>query len=314
MKVLVTGGRGLVGSALNQIFPQGYYLHSGMGDLRNTSYARFIMRHVRPDVVVHLAARVGGITSNMSRQAEYYYDNVMINTNVVHEAYAAGCKRVVGLLSTCVFEDKSKEYPLTEEMLHNGVPSKTNFSYGHAKRQLAVMLASYNEQYGMQNSWIAPCNLYGEKDSYDESKSHFVAALIKKIYDVMHPNPYSQMALMPKKIKLLGDGSALRQFALAEDVAQIILRTVRQNVTENFIFATDEIYSIKRIAKIALKACDAQDVKIEFDGDESKNGQMRKDASSEKMKSLFPDFKCTTLEEGIRRMYEAYCEMQKQRK
>ena len=311
-KILVTGSRGLVGSNLQKIAPDYYYIHSGIADLRDQHAEETVMKATKPDVVIHLAARVGGITSNVSRQADYYYDNTMMNTNVVHEAMKVGCKRVIGLLSTCIYPDVVESYPMTEDVILNGKPSKTNYGYAMAKRGLMCQLETYNEQYGMKNSWIAPCNLYGIGDKYDESNSHFVAALIKKIHVAKTSGQ--------KHISLFGDGTPLRQFVIASDLAKIIKMSIDKGITESFNFAPDENRSILDIASNALIACDASDLVCIFNinnffngrmGKMAMNGQMRKDADNSRMKKIFPNFKFTSLHDGIKEAYKSYSEDKK---
>jgi GDP-L-fucose synthase len=250
--------------------------------------------HHKPTHVIHLAAKVGGIIDNINKPAEYFDDNVLMNTLLVREGARFGIERFMGILSTCIYPDKVENYPMTEEMLHKGPPTPTNFSYGYAKRSLAVQIDAYNKQYGTNYNYLTPCNLYGEYDKCGES-SHFVAALIKKIIVAKRNND--------SKITLFGTGTPLRQFMYAQDLAKIIKHCVENDIVENFNVATLENISIGEIAKIALKACNAEHLEIEYDSTKP-DGQFRKDVSIEKMKKIIPDFNFTKLYDGIKQTYE----------
>jgi GDP-L-fucose synthase len=161
------------------------------------------------------------------------------------------------------------------------------FSYGYAKRCLGVQADSYNKQYDTKYNYLIPCNLFGQFDKYGDQNSHFVAALIKKIHRANFSGD--------DKIVLFGSGKPLRQFMYAGDLAHVIKYCIDNNITDSFNVATPEVYSIKEIAEIALKACDAEHLKIEFDSTKP-DGQFRKDVSIEKMKEIMPDdFKITSL-------------------
>jgi GDP-L-fucose synthase len=240
-RVLVTGGTGMVGKHLKKIMPNAVYVGSGDCDLTDITHVRWLISSYIPHTVVHLAARVGGIQDNIDKAAEYYDDNIIMNTNLVKVCHEQNVKRVIGVLSTCAYPNVSDHYPMTEEDLFSGPPAPTNFSYGYTKRALAVQIDSYNKQYGTEYNYIIPCNLYSELDNFDnDKKMHFVTALLKKI-------KYAD-----NKIDLLGTGSPLRQFMYAGDLAEIISRTIQSGITENFNVAPDYNYSIDQMARMAL--------------------------------------------------------------
>ena len=216
---------------------------------------------------------------------------------MVKYAQEYNVKKFIGILSSCIFPDVVETYPMKEEDLHLGPPTETNFSYGMAKRALAVQIDSCNEEYGTKYNYMSPCNLYGESDKDDENKSHFVTALIKKIY-LANENDDDH-------IMLYGDGTPLRQFMHASDVANIIKIVIEQDITESFNLATKENISIDEIARIALKATGSEHLRIDYDNTKP-NGQFRKDLSIKKFESLVPDYKFTNLEGGIREYYKTY--------
>jgi GDP-L-fucose synthase len=182
---------------------------------------------------------------------------------------------------------------MSEEMLHLGPPTPTNFSYGYAKRSLAVQIDAYNKQYGTKYQYLTPCNLYGEYDKYGDN-SHFVAALIKKIHNAKMSGD--------DKITLFGTGTPLRQFMYSNDLAVIIKKCLDDNIYDNFNVATEENVSIDEIARIALKACDAEHIGIEYDSTKP-DGQYRKDVSIDRLKTLIPDFSAISLYDGIKETY-----------
>jgi len=293
-KILVTGGSGQVGKELQQIMPDAVYLSSKDCDLTNEQSVKFLMANNKFDVVIHLAAKVGGIMDNINRPSEYLEDNLMMNTNLLKWSRITGVKQFVGILSTCIYPDKVETYPMAEEMLHQGPPTTTNFSYGYAKRCLAVSIDSMNKQYGTAYSYITPCNLYGVYDKFDE-RAHFLAHLIKKIHVAKMEGK--------KSIELYGTGTPLRQFMNAKDLAKVIKEIIDRNITENFNVATTENLTIEQIAREALDALGCSDFTITYDSTKP-DGQYRKDVDITKFRKLFPDFKFTELEDGIREVYE----------
>lgn len=296
-KILVTGGSGLVGKYLKKILPDAVYISSKDFDLTTENgVQRMFLKH-KPNVVIHLAARVGGIIDNIQHPAEYFTQNVLMNTLLVEYSRIFKVKKFIGILSTCIYPDIAKKYPMDESMLHDGPPTITNFSYGYSKRSMGAQIDAYNQQYNLNYQYLIPCNLYGEEDKDDENKSHFLTSLIKKIH--LSKNSKNN------EITLFGDGTPLRQFMFAGDFAEIIKMTVEQDVTDSFNVATEENLSIKDMTEIALKVTNNQDMKISWDTTKP-NGQFRKDVSTDKFKKLFPSFKFTPLSEGIKLVYNSY--------
>ena len=296
-KIVVTGGSGLVGKYLKKYLPNAVFLSSKDFDLTTEEgVKRMYLKH-NPDTVIHLAAKVGGIMDNINKPAEYFTENVMMNTLLVDYAKKLKVGRFIGVLSTCIYPDVMETYPLKEEDLHLGPPTKTNFSYGYAKRSLAVQIDAYNKQYGTKYQYLTPCNLYGVGDKDHETNSHFITALVKKIYDAKQNNDDS--------IILFGDGTPLRQFMFADDFAKIIYEVVDKEIYESFNVSGEENLSIKQMAEIALNSCEANNLEINWDSSKP-NGQHRKDVSTEKLKSLLPDFSPLKLSEGIKMVYNSY--------
>ena len=243
MRILVTGGSGLVGKHLKDILSDAVYISSKDYDLTDLQQVKDMMFMYEPNVVVHLAARVGGILDNITYPVDYLEENVMMNTNVLKACHEFNVDRVIGILSTCIYPDKVSVYPMKEKDLFNGPPTPTNFSYGFAKRCMAAHIDSYVKQYDKKWCYLIPCNLYGEYDKYEEHHSHFVSALIKKIYEA------------EDSIELWGTGKPLRQFMYGGDLARVIKYMIDNDVIGNFNVAPKEVYTIDEIAEIAKKAC-----------------------------------------------------------
>lgn len=294
MNILVTGGSGMVGKSLQKLLPDAVYISSGDYNLSSEDSVQKLFSENSFDVVIHLAAKVGGIVDNINKPAEYFDDNVIMNSLLVKHAYKANIKRFIGILSTCIYPDTVTRYPILESTLHDGPPTISNFSYGYAKRCLAVQIDAYNKQYGTQYQYLTPCNLYGEHDKYGEN-SHFVAALIKKIH-------YAKMSGQ-SSITLMGDGTPLRQFMHADDLAYVIAYCLQNNIYTNMNVAVEENLSIRQMVDIAQRAMDAENLLVEFDTTKP-NGQLRKDVSIELLKQVIPTFNPIQLETGIKQTYK----------
>jgi GDP-L-fucose synthase len=293
MKILITGGSGMVGKSLKQYLPNAVYISSKDYDLTSENDVNKMFEILKPDVIIHLAAKVGGIIDNIAKPAEYFDDNVLMNTLLLKYSLKYNVTRFIGILSTCVYPNEVKNYPMVESDLHLGPPAKTNFSYGYAKRLLAVQIDAYNQQYNTKYQYLIPCNLYGEHDKYGDN-SHFVAALIKKIHNAKVNNHNA--------ITLFGDGTPLRQFMHSDDLAYIIWYCLENNIYDNMNVATLENLSISEMVEIAVQSCDIDNIKIEYDISKP-NGQYRKDVSIDLLKEKIPSFNPIKLGEGIKKTY-----------
>jgi GDP-L-fucose synthase len=287
MKTLVTGGHGMIGS---QFKGRGYTsLSSKDCDLRSPFATNYIIELHNPDVVIHTAAKVGGVGANMNYMGEFFYDNILINTNVIESARLAGVKKLVAFLSTCVFPN-DVEYPLTEDKIHSGEPHHTNFGYAYSKRMVDVMLRSYNKQYGLNYFSIIPCNVYGPNDYYNLENGHVIPTLIHKCY-------------LAKKngtdLEVWGDGTPLREFIYSKDLAHITtLLLEKYDGVEPVIVSNPTEVSIREVVELITKI-------MEFEGKvvwktDKPNGQYRKPSSIQKLKGIIGEYEFTPLEVGLR--------------
>jgi len=296
--VLVTGGSGFVGRRLALQQPYWTYLSSKDCDLTDSKQVREVYGDLKPDAVLHLAARVGGIKDNIENQADFYHINTLMNTNVIHEAYKAGIDRVLSTLSTCAYPENIHYFPFAEDSFYAGPPTKTNFSYGMTKRMLHVASCAYRNQYGLNYSTFCPSNIYGPGDHFGAEASHFVAALIHKV----------QKAKSGETIELWGSGLPLRQQLYVDDLCKIIpLLLQNHNSDMPIIVAPPENLSILELTRTLTKQVD-KNVRLSFNG--KMDGQFRKDGSNQQLMGLLGPFEFTSFEEGIMKTYKWYTENQ----
>ena len=295
-KVLVTGGSGFLGKRLKLYKPNWIYLSSSDCDLLNLNETIEYFNKLKPNAIVHLAARVGGIKDNINKQADFCFQNMSINTNVIHAAHLAGINRVLSSLSTCAFPDKVSKYPFGEDQLFNGPPAISNFSYGMTKRMLHVNSVSYRKQYDRNYSTFCPSNIYGPQDHFNEDASHFVAALVHKV----------SVAEDDDTIKLWGTGKPMRQQLYVDDLCKIIpILLEKHNSDVPIIVAPHENLTIKEMSNSLIKKID-KCVKIEFNG--NMDGQFRKDGNNLELINLIGDFKFTSFKDGIKKTFNWYLE------
>lgn len=294
--LLVTGGTGLVGNALQKVCPDAVYIGSKDYDLTKEAEVRAMFQKYKPTQIIHLAARVGGIIDNINHPVELIHQNILMNTHVIHYAYKYKVKKLICALSNCAYPNRLEKYPLLESQLFEGAPAKTNFSYAFSKRAMEAQIRAYKEQYGCNYFSVIPCSIYGPNDKFEKDKSHFLAALIHKIFDANQDNK--------KNIELLGTGKPLRQYIYSEDLAKVLLLLLEMYDGEGPInIAPKENYSIAEITQIALRATGFSNLQIVFD-ESSPDGQYRKDLDSNKLFDIIGSFEFIPLSDGIKKTYE----------
>lgn len=284
-KVLITGGYGMVGSAMESQIK----LSRETCDLTNSNQTEQLFKLIKPDGIIHCAGKVGGIGGNSNYKGEYFYDNLMINTNVIEAARKAGVKNLVAFLSTCVFPDKVK-YPLTVDQIQLGEPHESNYPYAYAKRMADVQIRAYREQYGINYTSIIPSNIYGPNDNFNLDHGHVMPMLIHKLY-------------LAKKYKtdfpVWGSGKPLREFIYSKDIAKIAEWALfNYEGTDPLIISGDEEISIKDLVGLLVDEFKFKG-KVIFDKTKP-DGQLRKPSDNSKIKELMPDFEYTPFEQGIK--------------
>ena len=262
-KIYVAGLNGLVGSAiLRKLKIKGFknviFRSKKQLDLKNqTNVLKFLKRN-KPDFIFIAAAKVGGIYSNNKYKAEYIYDNLIIQSNLIHSAYLSGVKNLIFLGSSCIYPRNCKQ-PIKESYLLTGKLEETNDSYAIAKIAGIKMCESYNAQYKTNYKCLMPTNTFGPNDNYDTMNSHFFPALIKKIHNLKMQNK--------EKLKLWGNGFAKREVIYVNDLADACIYFMNKKIKETFInIGSGKDYSIKQYARIIINnIIPEKNIKIEYD-------------------------------------------------
>jgi GDP-L-fucose synthase len=249
-RVLVTGGSGFLGShVLDALRARGATQVLAPRridyDLRILQNVRRLLNDARPDIVFHLAARVGGIGANREHPAEFFYDNLMMGVPLLHECWTSGVKKFIALGTICGYP-KHTPIPFREETLWNGYPEETNAPYGLAKKMLLVQSQSYRQQYGFNSVFLMPVNLYGPGDNFDPSSSHVIPALIRKCIEATERGD--------SEIEVWGDGSPTREFLYVEDAAEgIVLAAERCNDSEPVNLGSAHEISIRDLVALIAR-------------------------------------------------------------
>ena len=281
--LLITGGSGFLGRAVAASIPDGRALSSDDLDLTDGRAVADAFASWRPTIVVHLAARVGGITANMGRQADFLVDNLRIDANVLAALRHHPPEHLISMLSTCMYPDRLDDgrYPMTEDMIEDGPPPPTNASYAAAKRALWHGTRALQDQYGVPYTALIPANLYGPGDHFGDTSSHFLAAAIHKLERARTAQAAS--------VGFFGTGVAMRQYVYVDDLAALVrLVASRSPIGESINVAPTEQRSIRDLAQLAADAV-GYDGEVVFSGS-GPDGQLRKDVSSERLRTHFPEW------------------------
>lgn len=295
-KIVVTGGAGFLGqqvvrelqqrgaSASSIVIPR-----SKSEDLRSVENSLRVMEGA--DLVIHLAAKVGGIGFNQKFPGQLFYDNATMGINVIEACRKGGVRKVVVAGTICAYP-RHTPVPFKEENLWNGYPEETNAPYGVAKKALLVMLQAYRQEYGMNGIFLLPVNLYGPGDNFDLQNSHVIPAMIRKFQDAKKEN-------VPT-VTLWGDGSPTREFLYVDDAARaIVIAAERYNGSEPVNLGTSEEISIRALAEL-IKSKTGYKGAIHWDTSKP-NGQERRKLDISRAKKLFGFEAEMKLEMGLER-------------
>lgn len=297
-KIYIAGHRGMVGSAiLRRLTNLGYeniiFRTSSELDLRNQAAVEVFFNQEKPEYVFLAAAKVGGIMANNTYRADFLYENLMIQSNVIHQAYKNGVKKLMFLGSSCIYP-KLAPQPLKEECLLTGTLEPTNEPYAIAKIAGIKMCDAYRSQYGCNFVSVMPTNLYGPNDNYDLNNSHVLPAMLRKFHEAKEGNAPS--------VQLWGTGTPLREFLHADDMADACVHLMDTFNEEGLVnIGVGEDISIKDLALLIKKVVGYEG---EINWDASKpNGTPRKLMDVSKLKGLGWQAKIG-LEEGIKSVYQ----------
>ena len=302
-RIFVAGHRGLVGSAIYRNLKENGYDNissspSDHWDLRIRHDVDTFFRIHNPEYVFLAAAKVGGIGGNSTYPADFIYENLMIQTNVIDAAYRNGVKKLLFLGSSCIYP-KMADQPITEDSLMTGLLEPTNDAYATAKIAGIKMCQAYRQQYGFNAISLMPTNLYGPNDNFDINNGHVLPSLIAKFHGSLEKSEHWV-------VKLWGDGSPKREFLHVDDLAEACVKCMQEYDDEEHInVGTGEDVTIKELAETIV---DVVGYKNHYEWDTSKpNGTPRKVLNVDKMKSLGWEPKIG-LREGIESTYEWYKE------
>ncbi|MCB2213816.1 GDP-L-fucose synthase [bacterium] len=302
-RICVTGGAGFLGTHLQaELRKRGakdiFIPTIEDYDLVDRDAISRMLSDSQPDVIIHLAAHVGGIGANRERPAEFFYDNLMMGVQLMHQAYERGVEKFVAIGTVCAYP-KFTPVPFNENDLWKGYPEETNAPYGLAKKMLLVQSQAYRDQYGYNSIFLLPVNLYGPGDNFNPKSSHVIPALIRKFAEAKDNDD--------DHIVVWGDGSPTREFIFVKDAARgIALATERYNESDPVNLGSGFEISIKDLAETIAE-------KMGFEGDlvwdkTKPNGQPRRALDTSRAKAKF-DFEATTdFDEGLQETIAWYLE------
>lgn len=300
-RVVVTGGAGFLGSfVVEKLKARGckdiFVPRSADYDLVDRDACRRLYKDARPDVVIHLAARVGGIGANRENPGSFFYDNLMMGVQLIEEGRLYGLKKLVALGTICAYP-KFTPVPFTETELWNGYPEETNAPYGLAKKMLLVQSQAYRQQYGFNSIYLLPVNLYGPRDNFDPSSSHVIPALIKKCMDAKNAGePF---------IMVWGTGKATREFLYADDAAEgIVLATEKYEKSDPVNLGAGFEISIKDLVTLIVRLTGFAG-EIRWDATKP-DGQPRRCLDTTLAEREFGFKARTGFEEGLKKTIEWY--------
>jgi GDP-L-fucose synthase len=302
-KIVVTGGAGFLGrQVLDQLYQAGA-TPDNITVPRSRDYDLCTMEACQKvvqeqDIVIHLAAHVGGIGLNREKPAELFYDNLMMGAQLIHCAHKAGVEKFVCVGTICAYP-KFTPVPFKEEDLWNGYPEETNAPYGVAKKALLVQLDAYRLQYGFNGIYLLPVNLYGPEDNFDPSSSHVIPALIRKVHEAQERGD--------KTLPVWGDGSPSREFLYSTDAARgIVMATQVYNESEPVNLGTNYEITIRDLVELICEL-------MGFDGElvwqtDRPNGQPRRCLDTQRAKEKFGFVAQMGFKEGLKKTIEWYRE------
>jgi GDP-L-fucose synthase len=300
-RVLITGGAGFLGQHLvDHLRKKNYRLlyvpRSRDYDLVKGADVRRLLQDTRPDLVIHLAAKVGGIGANRENPGSYFYENLMMGTQLMHESWLAGVSKFVAVGTVCAYP-KNTPVPFREEDLWDGYPEETNAPYGLAKKMLLVQAQAYRRQYGFNAIYLPPVNLYGPGDNFDPASSHVIPALIRKFVEARDTGAPT--------VEVWGTGTATREFLYVGDAAVgICLATESYNGTDPINLGSGMEISIRELAS-TIAGATGYSGEIVFDSSKP-DGQPRRCLDTSRAREWLGFTAATSFDDGLQRTVEWY--------
>ncbi len=300
-RITITGGKGFLGRHLVKMLRERGYDHidaisSSDYDLTDLVNIRQMYADKRPDIIIHLAARVGGIGYNRENPATLFYANLIMGTQLIHEGYLRKIEKFVAIGTVCAYP-KFTPVPFKEDDLWNGYPEETNAPYGLAKKMMLVQSQAYRQQYGFNSIFLIPVNLYGPCDNFDPQSSHVIPSLIKKCVDAKMNNE--------REIVVWGSGRATREFIYVEDAAEaIVLATESYNKNDPVNIGAGCEISIKDLVELITELTEFQG-RIIWDEDKP-DGQPRRMLDTTRAFQEFGFAARMTLRDGLKKTIDWY--------
>ena len=300
-RILVTGGAGFLGRQVIAQLAKAGADEQKITVPRSRDYNLLSLENCQravdqQDIVIHLAAHVGGIGLNQVKPAELFYDNLMMGAQLIHAAYQAGVEKFTCVGTICAYP-KFTPVPFKEDDLWNGYPEETNAPYGVAKKALLVQLQAYRQQYGFNGIYLLPVNLYGPEDNFDISSSHVIPALIRKVHEAQ--------LKQEKELRVWGDGSPTREFLYSEDAARgIVMGTQSYNDADPVNLGTGYEISIRDLISLICELMEF-DGKIVYETDKP-NGQPRRCLDTERAKQAFGFMAEVDFKQGLKNTINWY--------
>ena len=306
-RVTVTGGGGFLGSfVVEKLKERGceniFVPRSREYDLVDGEAVKRLYRDARPNIVIHVAARVGGIGANRANAGKFFYDNAMMGIQLIEQGRLFGLEKLVALGTVCAYP-KFAPVPFSEDDLWSGYPEETNAPYGLAKKMLLAQSQAYRDQYGFNAIYLLPVNLYGPRDNFDLETSHVIPALIRKCLEAK--------ARGDAEIVCWGDGTPTREFLYVEDCAEaILLATEKYNQSDPVNIGTGQEISIANLVRLIAELTGYQG-RVVWDASKP-NGQPRRSLNTDRARQLFGFSARIDFREGLRRTVDWYLSAQAQ--